>query len=951
MLKSSDIRRLYIEFFKSKEHRHVPSSPIVPPDDPTLLFTTAGMVQFKRLYSGAVELPYTRATTVQKCLRAGGKGSDLENVGHTLRHHTFFEMLGNFSFGDYFKREALTWAWEFVTTVLKLDTSRIYASVYEDDDEAWDIWTKEIGLPESRMVRLGAKDNFWGPAGDTGACGPCSEIYYDRGEEYGAGLTFQHATINDDDPMTRYIEFWNCVFPQFDQQKDGTRLPLKNRGVDTGMGLERLCCIVQNAKSPFETDLFSPICDHVIKLAGLNKSYKDLPIATRQQVNVVADHVRALTFALTEGILPSNEGRGYVLRRLLRRAARYGRRLGIRKPFMAPVVDTVVAVMGDHYPELKLHTAIIKRVIMTEEESFVHTLTAGLRHLEGAIDLAKSTTGMIDGSTAFTLSTTHGLPFEDLKEIAEEHGLDVNHEEFNNLFDEHKQISRKGAKGTKFEGIAESLKDVFKEHGATVFTGFPIDEEDIDLDALLAAAEQSDTEDAQSEQAAVSVPADEDKEFVALDPEEADDLWDEINAYPMIEYAGMTLLAAFKGADAVGMIQENDEVALVFDATPFYAESGGQVADTGVIDFEFGKVEVTDVQKTVEDVFVHFGKVVSGTVKVGEVAVGCIDEERRWGIMRNHTSAHLLQAALRQVVGSHVTQQGSYVSADYLRFDFTNPEGVTAEQLAQVERIVNTQIQKNLPVLSQEMALEEARNVDGVIAPFGEKYGHKVRVIQIPECSAEFCGGTHMPATGGIGAFFIVSESSIASGIRRIESVTGDGAVATVQGERALLRSVADSLNTGVSRLTERLDQLQQELKVLRKEVADAKAKETARDAVGLLDSAESVNGVSVICKTLENVDGATMRLMFDALKACRQDHLFVVLGSVVDDKVVLMAAGTPDVAKKVHAGNLIKQVAFVVNGKGGGKPDMAQAGGSDISRLPNAISLGDSLVKDMLNK
>ncbi len=943
MLTSSDIRRLYTDFFVARGHHHVPSSPIVPPDDPTLLFTTAGMVQFKRLYSGVVELPYTRATTVQKCLRAGGKGSDLENVGHTLRHHTFFEMLGNFSFGDYFKHDALHWAWEFSTEVLKLDKSRIYASVYKDDDEAWNIWTKEIGLPESHMVRLGEKDNFWGPAGDAGACGPCSEIYYDRGEQYGKGLTYQHATINDDDPMTRYIEFWNCVFPQFDQQKDGSRLPLKNRGVDTGMGLERLCCIVQNTASPFETDLFVPICDHVIKLAKLDKPYKELILKTRQEVNVIADHVRALTFALAEGILPSNEGRGYVLRRLLRRAVRYGRKLGLARPFMAPLVDTVIQVMQEPYPELKKQALFAKRIIMTEEESYANTLAVGQHYFDASLENAKKS-GELDADTTFTLITTHGLHLDDIREMAEENDIKVDEEGYQKELEIHKAISRKGAKNSKLGDISEELKEIFTANGATVFTGFPIDEEDIDLDALLADTDKDLMPDAQ----AIPEPKDSD-EFIKMSEDEADALWDELNVYPMISYKGMMLLAIFRGAEKSQSAAEGDELRLVFDATNFYAESGGQISDTGKIIFEHGEFQVTDVQKTPEEIFVHIGKVTKGTFKVDELAIGEIDGERRWDIMRNHTSAHLMQAALKKVLGSHVTQQGSYVHPDYLRFDFTNPESVTPEQLAEVERLVNEQIRRDVMVIAKEMSIEDARKVPGIVAPFGEKYGQRVRIIQVPDCSAEFCGGTHMLTTGGIGTFIITDESAIAAGIRRIESMTGRGAIAIIQQERALLRKTAEKLSVSVDKIPERFESIQAEVKAMRKEIAEANDKQIITESGKLLEGAPVINGVKVVIKEHDGVDGGTLRRIFDGLKSQSGEKLVVVLASKVDGKAALLAALTPDLAKTISANNIIKKIAPLVNGRGGGKNELAQAGGTAPEMIAKALEEAEKFIRETL--
>ncbi|MBX7246503.1 MAG: alanine--tRNA ligase [Candidatus Sumerlaeaceae bacterium] len=957
-MKSSDIRKAYIEFFTSRDHRQVPSSPLVPPDDPTLLFTTAGMVQFKRLYSGSVELPYRRACSVQKCLRAGGKGSDLENVGRTLRHHTFFEMLGNFSFGDYFKREALNWAWEFSTKHVNLDPNRIYASVYQDDDEAWDIWTKEIGVPEGRMVRLGVKDNFWGPAGDTGACGPCSELYYDRGEAYGSGLTFQHATINDDDPNTRYLEFWNCVFPQFDQQKDGSRPPLKNRGVDTGMGLERLACLKQECTSPYETDLMFPLVQTIARILGIG-DYKAAELETQQSINVVADHIRALTFVLSEGVLPSNEGRGYVMRRLLRRAARYARRIGQEQPFMARLIDPVIEIMGATYPEIRETPDLIKRVIQMEEESYVQTLGAGLQKLEALI--GRGSLEHITGQDVFTLSSTYGLPYDDIAEIARERGLGVDVEGYHKHVARHREESRKGARGAKFEGIYEKLKEIFESSGKTEFLGYPADIDEFDDDDDEASALLDDLfTDPETHSKVVDLglhkrdqeddEEDDEHEHEGFPSFEEMEEYFNGHEYPVLDADKLKILALFRGDDAVSRVHVGDEVAVVLDRSPFYAESGGQVGDSGLLETDMGRIAIRDTQKTAEEVFVHYGTVEAGEFRVGDLVDGTIEAHRRWSIMRNHTATHLLQGALKQVVGKHVTQQGSYVGPDYLRFDFTNPESLTDEQITEIEMLVNYQIRQNSIVESEVMPLEEARKLPGIIAPFGEKYGSSVRVVNVPDWDVEFCGGTHMPATGGIGEFVIISESAIASGVRRIEAVTGDAAVLFGQKNHRTLQLLSQQLSVPMERVPERVQALQEELKAARKQISQLRAKSTAGESGEILEKATEIGGIKLVTHAFDGLGGQELREAFDALKSRQPTGLVAVLGSVADGRVTLMAGCSPDAIERgVAASDVIKQVAPIVGGSGGGKKEMAQAGGKHPEKLGEALAKAQMIVKDLL--
>ncbi|MCX8037258.1 MAG: alanine--tRNA ligase, partial [Candidatus Sumerlaeia bacterium] len=701
MKSTNEIRQAYLDFFIERGHTLVPSWPLVPPTDPTVLFTVAGMVQFKPYYSGAVPLPYRRATSCQKCLRAGGKGSDLENVGRTSRHHTFFEMLGNFSFGDYFKREAITWGWEFSVRVLGLDPARIYVTIFRDDEEAFDIWHKDVGLPADRIFRMGEKDNFWGPAGTTGACGPCTEFYYDLGPERGSETPEQGIVGG---VTERYLEYWNLVFPQFDQQPDGSRLPLKNRGIDTGLGLERTAAILQGVASPYQTDVFKPIVEHACALTGVRY---DESRATQLSLNVIADHVRALTFALSEGVLPSNQDRGYVLRRILRRALRHGRKIGCDHPFLFELVDTVVDVMGGAYPEIKEHPNQVKKVIRLEEERFSDTLDAGMAILDGIMEeMKREGRTAISGEDAFRLYDTYGFPVDLTLEIAEEKGFTVESEKFQVLLAEQKQRSRAAGAAGGADDRWRALDPVVEEHGTTRFVGYDKFECETTVLAFL------------------------DAEPAATLPKE--------------------VTAGWTGD-------------LILSETPFYAESGGQVGDRGRLVWDGGSAEVLDTVKTPSELFAHRVKMTAGQLRVGDIVTAAIDREARLATMRNHTATHLLQGALKRIIGAHITQSGSWVGPQGLRFDFTHIEALTPEQIEQIERMVNEQIVLDTPVMVETLPLDEARK-KGAIAPFGEKYGAMVRVVQVPGFSMEFCGGTHLDRVGKIGAFLITSESSIAAG-------------------------------------------------------------------------------------------------------------------------------------------------------------------------------------------
>lgn len=971
-MKSDQIRQAFLEFFTAKQHKIIPSSPIVPPDDPTLLFTTAGMVQFKPLYAATDALPYTRACSVQKCMRAGGKGSDLENVGRTLRHHTFFEMLGNFSFGDYFKKEAIHWAWEFSTQIIKLDPERIFASVYEDDDEAWEIWTKEIGLPEERMVRLGAKDNFWGPAGETGACGPCSELYYDRGEQYGPELSFQTATINDDDPGSRYLEFWNCVFPQFDQRKDGSRLPLKNRGVDTGMGLERLCCIVQDKPSPFQIDSMLPIVQFISDELKLG-DYEKLPLDVQQAVNVIADHVRALTFVISEGILPGNEGRGYVMRRLLRRASRYARKIGKDTPFMASVVDAVVNNFGKIYPEITKSVDHIKQVIRQEEEAYSLTLGGGLIKLEQFMADSEKNGRILSGADVFQLTATFGLPLDDIIEIAGEKNYVVDIDNYRNYVEKHKSESRKTSKAGKLSDMQDELRNLYKTHGKTEFIGYPISSDDA-LQITQAAEElfNRDMEEYEAEASGKIVdiscesePSDEELDLIVSEVDEStlpDEFTEEFDTdfeaqleklfeYPLLNVDGLEITAILKNSQQVKSVGEGDEFALILEATPFYAESGGQVADTGHLYTEKCVIHVYDTQKTPDDVIVHFCKVLQGTLNISDTVNSSVDKERRYAIMRNHTATHLLQGALKRVVGEHITQQGSFVDSNYLRFDFTHSQAVTQDQLAEVEALVNEQIILNKGVISQFLSIEEARKLPGIIAPFGEKYGQTVRVVDIPEWDVEFCGGTHLQSTGEVGLFIITSESAVSSGVRRIEAVSGFGALSLIREERQKLRNIAESLKSPKDKIEERVLALQDETKQLKKQLEQLQARSASQNVASALENATIVNGNKIVTLQLKDVDAKILRETYDTLKSKQPESLLAILGSVKDEKVILIAGASKDLtAKGISAGEILGKIAPLVGGRGGGKPEMAQAGGTDPSKLSEALKQAEVLAKDKLS-
>ena len=878
-MKSDDIRASYLEFFRERDHVIERSDRIVPGNDPTLLFTSAGMVQFKPYYTGDAPLPYSRAATSQKCLRAGGKANDLDEVGKTARHLTFFEMLGNFSFGDYFKREAIEWSWEFCGERLKMDLELIHVSVYEDDDEAYDMWTKDIGLPEKRVVRLGAKDNFWGPAGDAGACGPCSELHIDRGADIGCG--------RDDcapgcEYCERFLEFWNLVFPQFDQQPDGSRPPLRNRGIDTGMGLERLAAILQDKETVFDVDHIFPIIEATEAISG--KSYADNPTPFR----VIADHARSLSFMIADGILPSNEGRGYVERRLLRRAARFGRELGLERAFLYEVTQTVVERMGHHYPELLEKRKQIEKIVQTEEERFASTLARGMDVLESTFErMEKDGVKQVPGEDLFKLHDTFGFPLDLATDIAEDTGYDIDREGFDAAMARQRDKARQSWTGSGEEALAPVYRTLLKEHGTSEFIGY---------DELV---------------------------------------------------CDTGIVAIVKDGESVDALVEGDEGEIVLKKTPFYAESGGQVGDVGLLESADGAAHVADTKAVLKGLPLHKVKMVRGALKVGDALEAAVDEAQRRATMNHHTATHLLQAALQNTLGDHVHQAGSLVAPDRLRFDFTHFEAIPYERLQDIERLVNRYIRTGEPVRINTMELDEARDA-GAMALFGEKYEDVVRVVTVGDFSMELCGGTHVPQTGVIGLFKILNESSVASGVRRIEAVCGENSIESLQARDRTLLHVTQNLGTNVDELEHRVESVLDENKRLAREVAKWKQAAATGGGMDYMSKVQEVDGTKLLAAEIEGQDPAGLRLALDKLREQLPSGI-LVLGSGADGKASLCVAVSKDLTGRIKAGDIVKQLAPMVGGGGGGRPDMAQAGGKNPENLPEAISKAPDVVKQLL--
>jgi alanyl-tRNA synthetase len=885
---SNEIRRKFLEFFERNGHTIVPSDGLIPQNDPTLLFTSAGMVQFKDHFLGKIKLDFNRAVSCQKCLRT----SDIENVGRTARHHTFFEMLGNFSFGDYFKPDAIRWAWQFVTEELHLPTEKLWVSIYTEDDESFHLWHKEAGVAENRIVRLGAESNFW-KMGETGPCGPCSEILVDQGPERGCGKPTCSVSCDCD----RYLEFWNLVFTQYDRQADGTLLSLPKKNIDTGMGLERTAAIVQGVQTNFDIDLFRPLINYVHEFTDIR--YGNNP-KSDMSFRVIADHSRALTFAISEGILPSNEGRGYVLRRILRRAYRHGKLLGIDQPFLYRVAGVVVDLMNETYPDLKPRWQHTSQMILVEEKRFESTLNQGLNLLDEWIDKLKQTgTKVIPGEVAFKLYDTYGFPLDLTKDIAEEHNLSIDEPGFKSELTQQQERARAAWSGSGEQKVLDVYQQIQKQHGDTEFLGYK-------------------------------------KEKLKA-----------------------TLVAIVKNGQLVPTANLNDTVEFVFDQTPFYAEAGGQVGDTGWIEGKNRKdgfkAEVTNTIKKVGNSVLHQATVQRESFKVGgddSCEVGkkytlSVDTEKRHNTARNHTATHLLQAALRQVLGDHVHQSGSLVSPDRLRFDFTHYQAITPEELNRIEELVNEKIQENVAVKVLQKPIDEARKM-GAIALFGEKYGEQVRIVKVSDYSIELCGGTHLVQTGDIGLFIITNTSSVAAGVRRIEAVTGKTAYHYLKKLQQTVIDTAQMVKTEPEKLASRIESLVEENKQLTKEIDRLKTQGTSLNLDTIIQSASDINGIKVIARKINDADQKMLLNISDQLKN-KLSNAVIILGSSSADKVNLIAMVSKDLTNKVHAGKLIQQVAAIVGGGGGGRPDLAQAGGKEPLKLDEALSKVPEIVKQML--
>ena len=861
-MKTSEIRQKFLSFFESKGHQIVPSSPLVPGNDPTLLFTNAGMVQFKDVFTGKDTRSYSRATTSQRCVRAGGKHNDLENVGYTARHHTFFEMLGNFSFGDYFKRDAITYAWTLLTEVYGLPKEKLWVTVYQEDDEAYDIWAQEIGVPQERIIRIGdnkgaryASDNFWQMA-DTGPCGPCSEIFYDHGPDIWGGPPGSPEEDGD-----RYIEIWNLVFMQFERDAQGTMHPLPKPCVDTGMGLERISAVLQHVHSNYEIDLFQSL----IRAAARETGCADL---ADNSLKVIADHIRACSFLVIDGVIPGNEGRGYVLRRIIRRALRHGHKLGQKGLFFHKLVADLVEQMGGAYPELAAQQARVEQVLRQEEERFGETLENGMRILESALT-ALPAGQALDGQTLFTLYDTYGFPVDLTADICRERDIPVDLDGFEQAMAHQREQARAAG---KFKAAA----DLSYDGVSTRFDGY---------DHLEGQA---------------------------------------------------TVTALYVDGVSVPSVAQGQQAVVVLDATPFYAESGGQVGDTGVLAGATARFQVADTQKIQADVFGHHGTLTEGVLAVGDSVQTHVDAARRADTMRNHSATHLMHKALRQVLGDHVQQRGSLVDPDKTRFDFAHDAPMTAEQIAQVEVIVNDEVLANQAVQAQHMAYDEAV-AGGAMALFGEKYGDVVRVLDIG-FSRELCGGTHVARTGDIGLFKIVSEGGVAAGIRRVEAITGRNALAWVQQTRSTLDQAAGLLKTQPAELPERIQALQQQTRQIERELERLQDKLAAAAGSDLAGQAVDVAGVKLLAARLAGVDPKALRGMVDQLKS-KLPGAVILLAAVADDKISLVAGVDPSLTNRVKAGDLVGSVASQVGGKGGGRPDMAMGGGTDVAALDGALS------------
>ncbi|WP_457573480.1 alanine--tRNA ligase [Desulfolithobacter sp.] len=881
----NEIRTRFLEYFKQKGHTIVASSSLVPHDDPTLLFTNAGMVQFKRVFMGEEQRDYVRATTCQRCVRAGGKHNDLENVGHTARHHTFFEMLGNFSFGDYFKKEAIEYAWEFLTRELGLDPGQLWISVFRDDDEAYELWEQIEDLPEGRIVRLGEADNFWA-MGDTGPCGPCSEIHIDQGVEAGCGRP--ECAVGCD--CDRFLELWNLVFMQYYRDESGKMTPLPKPSIDTGMGLERVAAVLQGKLNNFDSDLFAPIIGHIEKISG--RRYK---ADSRDDVSmrVIADHARATTFLVSDGVLPSNEGRGYVLRRIMRRAIRFGRALGLSGPFFAGVCALVVDLMEEAYPHLRESRQLLAKVVNNEEARFGETLDKGLAMLASEIERLQREQGdqaCIDGQFIFKLYDTYGFPVDIVRDVALEKGIAFDEAGFNAAMEQQRELSRKSWKGTDVDHLDPGVLELLEQGRQSQFVGYSNREIHCTVEGIINERGE------------------------------------------LVERAG-----------------EGERVQVFSPRTPFYAESGGQAGDRGAIIWDGGEMEVETTRAPVEGMTLHEGVITKGELQSGQAVTLAVARDRRVATACNHSATHLLHAAMKQVLGDHVKQAGSLVEHDRLRFDFTHFSPVSQEEIQAIEQLVNSQIRRNIPVQTMLLKRDEAIR-EGATALFGEKYGDEVRVVSMGDFSKELCGGTHVQATGDIGFFKIIGETGIAAGIRRIEAVTGDRALAWVQNLVRQAAAISELVSGPLDQAAEKIETLMKRQKELEKEVAQLTARLALSDLDSLLNSAVEVDGIRVIGGQVKLDSPKTLREIGDKLRE-KMGSGVAVLGGEFGGKAALLALVSKDLTGRIKAGDLVREVAGIVGGKGGGRPDMAQAGGPMPDKLPEAMKAVPDIVASLLGE
>lgn len=877
MMTGRQIREQFLKYFEEHGHTIVASSGLVPKDDPTLLFTNSGMVQFKNCFLGLEDRGYTRAASSQKSVRAGGKHNDLENVGFTARHHTFFEMLGNFSFGDYFKKESIAWGWEFLTEKMGLPKEKLWVTIYQDDDEAFEIWNKTMGVPAERIVRMGMDSNFW-MMGETGPCGPCSEILYDQGTDVGCGRS--ECSVHCD--CDRHLELWNHVFTQFDRDTNGVFNPLPNPSIDTGMGLERLTAVIQGVRSNYDSDLFMPIIRFMEKISG--KTYGANPDSD-VSIRVIADHSRAVTFLIGDGVLPSNEGRGYVLRRILRRAARHGKLLGLDKPFLNEVVSVVVGIMKDAYPDLIDKESFIRKVVVNEEQRFIETLDSGLKILSEEVSALKKTgVTVVPGEVVFKLYDTFGFPVDLTADIVKRDGLTLDQDGFGKAMEAQRERARESWKGSGEQAVADSYLKLAASGISTEFIG-----------------------------------------------------------YRGVTESASRITAIFKKDVEVEGLAEGEKAEIFVEETPFYGEKGGQVGDTGVIEGDGFLFEVWETQRPLDNLISHIGKLKQGVLKIGDAVELKVDRDVRQAIEAHHSGTHVLNAALRKTLGDHVKQSGSFVNPEHLRFDFTHFSRIEDAEMDAIETIANEYIRRNAEVGTQVLPREEAMKT-GACAVFDEKYSDSVRVVQMGDFSMELCGGTHVNKTGDIGLLKVIGESSIAAGVRRIEAVAGQEALKYVKAVESELKKAASILKVSPMEVSDRLDKMQKHQRDMEKEIETLKTKLASKDLSQLYEKIREIKGVRMLAVSVDTDDVKTLRDVGDKLRDKIQSGI-ILIGSKAGDKAMLLCLVTKDLTKKYHAGNIIKEIAPIVGGSGGGRPDMAQAGGTKPENLQQALERLEQII------